>query len=180
MSLKKVSSQIDIPNIFDVIIEIPAFSDPVKYEVDKHSGALIVDRFMGTAMQYPTNYGYIPKSLSNDGDPVDVLVIAPAALISGSMVRCRPIGMLKMIDEAGDDPKLLAVPVKELTPYYNKVESYEDITAERLDKIQHFFQHYKDLEPDKWVKVEGWAGVESAKQEIIESIMRFQAELELV
>ncbi len=174
MSLKKVTAGIDAPNIIDVVIEIPAFSDPVKYEVDKDSGALTVDRFMGTAMQYPVNYGYIPNSLSDDGDPVDVLVIAPAALISGSVIRCRPIGVLKMTDEAGNDPKVLAVPIKELTPYYNKVKSYKDITAEKLDKISHFFEHYKDLEQAKWVRVEGWAGVKVAKTEIKQSIKRYQ------
>lgn len=174
MSLKKVSSGIDAPNIIDVVIEIPAFSDPVKYEVDKDTGALTVDRFMGTAMQYPVNYGYIPDSLSDDGDPVDVLVIAPAALLSGSVIRCRPIGVLKMTDEAGDDPKVLAVPVKELTPYYNKVKSYKNITVEKLDKISHFFEHYKDLEREKWVHVEGWAGVKTAKREITQSIKRYK------
>lgn len=174
MSLKEVSSGIEAPNIIDVVIEIPAYSDPVKYEVDKETGALTVDRFMGTAMQYPTNYGYVSKTLSEDGDPVDVLVIAPAALLSGSVVRCRPIGLLKMTDEAGADPKVLAVPVSKLTPYYNKVKSYADITPEKLFKISHFFEHYKDLEPEKWVKIDGWAGVEEAKQEIADSIARYQ------
>ncbi len=174
MSLNQVTLGVDAPNKIDVIIEIPAYSDPVKYEIDKETGALVVDRFMGTAMQYPTNYGYIPHTLSDDGDPVDVLVIAPAALLSGSVVRCRPIGLLRMIDESGKDPKILAVPVKKLTPYYNKVKSYSDVTEEKLSKISHFFAHYKDLEPGKWVKINGWAGVDEAKQEIIESISRYQ------
>ena len=174
MSLNKVTLGVDAPHTIDVIIEIPAYSDPVKYEIDKETGALVVDRFMGTAMQYPTNYGYIPHTLSDDGDPVDVLVIAPAALLSGSVVSCRPIGLLKMIDESGEDPKILAVPVEKLTPYYNKVKSYADVTEEKLSKISHFFEHYKDLEPGKWVEINGWVGVDEAKQEIIESIRRYQ------
>ncbi|MDQ7091893.1 MAG: inorganic diphosphatase [Methylococcales bacterium] len=174
MSPKNVTLNTESPNEIEVIIEIPANSDPVKYEIDKDSGALVVDRFMGTAMQYPANYGYIPETLSDDGDPVDVLVIAPAALLSGSVVRCRPIGLLKMVDEAGDDPKILAVPIEKLTPYYNRVHSYADIMEEKLAKIAHFFEHYKDLEPGKWVKIEGWGDVDEAKQEIIASIARHQ------
>jgi inorganic pyrophosphatase len=127
MSFMKVQSGRDVPHDINVIIEIPAYSDPVKYEVDKDTGALTVDRFMGTAMQYPTNYGYIPHSLSDDGDPVDVLVISPAPLLSGCVIRCRPIGVLKMVDEAGSDAKVLAVPVEKLTPCDKKVASYEDI-----------------------------------------------------
>ncbi len=174
MSPKKVILNIESPDIINVVIEIPANSDPVKYEIDKDTGALIVDRFMGTAMQYPTNYGYIPHTLADDGDPVDVLVIAPAALLSGSVISCRPIGLLKMVDEAGDDPKVLAVPIEKLTPYYNKVNSYSDIMEEKLSKISHFFEHYKDLEPGKWVKINGWADVDEAKKEILESIIRNQ------
>lgn len=168
-----VSSGKNIPDEINVIIEIPAFSDPVKYEVDKETGTLSVDRFMGTAMHYPTNYGYIPHSLSEDGDPVDVLVIASSPILSGAVVRCRPIGMLKMKDEAGPDSKILAVPIKQLTPFYQKVKTYEDISEVKLSEINHFFQHYKDLEEDKWVKVEGWRGPDDAKQEIIDSIERY-------
>ncbi len=174
MSLMRVPAGKDVPNDINVVIEIPAYSDPVKYEVDKDTGALTVDRFMGTAMQYPTNYGYVPHSLSDDGDPVDVLVITPAPLLSGCVVRCRPIGVLKMIDEAGSDAKILAVPVSKLTPCYKKVESYQDISEDKLDKIAHFFQHYKDLEEGKWVKIEGWFGIEDAKAEIMDSISRYQ------
>ncbi|MEQ1637110.1 MAG: inorganic diphosphatase [Methylococcales bacterium] len=173
MSFNKVPSGRNIPNDINVIIEIPAFSDPVKYEVDKHTGLLTVDRFMGTAMQYPTNYGYIPHSQSDDGDPVDVLVMTPAPLLSGCVVRCRPIGILKMIDEAGNDGKVLAVPVHQLTPFYDKITSFEHITEGKLEKITHFFQHYKDLEQGKWVKIEGWFGVEEAKKEIMSSIERY-------
>lgn len=175
MSDNKVTPGIDAPDDINVIIEIPAFSDPVKYEVDKHTGFLTVDRFMGTAMQYPTNYGYVPQTLADDGDPVDVLVMTPAPLLSGCVVRCRPVGILKMIDEAGSDAKVLAVPVPKLTPFYNRINSYEDITEGKIEKITHFFEHYKDLEEGKWVKVEGWFGVEEAKQEILSGIERFNA-----
>ena len=175
MSFMKVPSGRDVPHDINVIIEIPAYSDPVKYEVDKDTGALTVDRFMGTAMQYPTNYGYIPHSLSDDGDPVDVLVITPAPLLSGCVIRCRPIGVLKMVDEAGSDAKVLAVPVEKLTPCYKKVTTFEDISEDKLAKIAHFFQHYKDLEEGKWVKIEGWFGIEDAKREIVESISRYNA-----
>lgn len=175
MPLMKVSSGKDIPNDINVVIEIPAFSDPVKYEIDKHTGALMVDRFMGTSMQYPTNYGYIPHSLSDDGDPVDVLVITPAPLLSGCVVSCRPIGVLKMRDEAGEDAKVLAVPLEKLTQFYNRVKSYDDIPEDKLAKIAHFFEHYKDLEEGKWVKIEGWFGREHAQEEIIASIKRYNS-----
>ncbi|MCL7420995.1 MAG: inorganic diphosphatase [Methylobacter sp.] len=178
MSLMKVSSGKDIPNDINVVIEIPAFSDPVKYEIDKDTGALMVDRFMGTSMQYPTNYGYIPHTLSDDGDPVDVLVITPAPLLSGCVVRCRPIGVLKMTDEAGEDAKVLAVPLEKLTPFYNRVKSYEDIPEDKLAKIAHFFEHYKDLEEGKWVKIEGWFGLEHAQEEIMSSIKRYNSTVE--
>lgn len=162
----------------NVVIEIPAFSSPVKYEIDKQSGALMVDRFMGTAMQYPTNYGYVPKTLSGDGDPVDVLVITPDPVLSGCVIRCRPIGILKMIDEAGEDSKVLAVPVQKLTPSYNSVSSYKNIPADQLAKISHFFKHYKDLEPGKWVIIEGWFGIDHANKEIQDGRERYQALLE--
>jgi inorganic pyrophosphatase len=171
----KITSGKNVPTDLNVVIEIPAYSSPVKYEIDKHTGALTVDRFMGTAMQYPTNYGYIPQSLSGDGDPVDVLVITPDPVLSGSVIRCRPIGLLKMIDEAGEDNKVLAVPVQKLTPSYNSVSTYQDIAVDQLAKISHFFKHYKDLEPGKWVIIEGWYGLEHAKEEILTSIERYQA-----
>lgn len=174
MSIVKVPPGRHAPDIINVIIEIPASSDPVKYEVDKYTGTLTVDRFMGTALQYPSNYGYIPQSLSEDGDPVDVMVITPAPLLSGCVIKCRPIGILQMTDESGPDPKLLAVPIPELTPYYNHVNSYRDIQPDKLARIHHFFEHYKDLEDNKWVRLDGWAGVEEAKKEIIESIERYE------
>lgn len=173
MNLDRVNSGKDIPNDVNVIIEIPAHSDPVKYEVDKDTGAMFVDRFMNTAMHYPCNYGYVPHTLSEDGDPVDVLVVTPMPVISGSVVRCRPIGILKMTDEAGPDAKLLAVPITKLCQLYNKAESPEDMPQQLLDQIAHFFEHYKDLEEGKWVKIDGWGDKQAAHQEILDSIERY-------
>lgn len=175
MSFTKVPAGNNIPFEINVIIEIPAFSDPVKYEVDKLTGELTVDRFMGTAMQYPCNYGYIPQTLSEDGDAVDVMIVSPAPLLSGCVIACRPVGVLKMIDEAGPDPKLLAVPMPKLTPFYNHVNDYRDMQPDKLAKLTHFFQHYKDLEEGKWVRVEGWGGLEEARKEVIDGIARYQA-----
>ncbi|WP_018410704.1 inorganic diphosphatase [Methyloversatilis thermotolerans] len=173
MGLERVPSGKDLPNDFNVVIEIPMHSDPVKYEVDKESGAIFVDRFMSTAMHYPCNYGYIPHTIAGDGDPVDVLVLTQFALPPGVVVRCRPIGMLKMVDEAGQDAKLLAVPVDKLTPMYRSVKSPSDLPQILLDQISHFFEHYKDLEPGKFVKVEGWGDIEDAKAEIMAGVDRF-------
>jgi inorganic pyrophosphatase len=174
MSLNKVPAGKDLPNDFNVVIEIPANSQPVKYEVDKESGALFVDRFMSTAMFYPANYGYIPNTLSDDGDPADVLVVTPLPLLSGSVVRCRPVGVLNMTDEAGGDAKLLAVPVDKLCKEYKNVQSYTDLSEGLIKSIEHFFEHYKDLEENKWVKIEGWADVDAAKTEILASAERYQ------
>ncbi|MBU4500752.1 MAG: inorganic diphosphatase [Gammaproteobacteria bacterium] len=174
MSLNKVSSGRNLPDDFNVIIEIPAHGEPIKYEVDKESGAMFVDRFMSTAMHYPCNYGYIPHTLSEDGDPVDVLVITPIPLITGVVVRCRPIGMLKMTDEAGVDAKLLAVPVDKLCSLYSKVNKPDDVQPWLLEQISHFFEHYKDLEKGKWVKVEGWVGVDDARAEILAGVERYR------
>ncbi|URI08988.1 inorganic diphosphatase [Aquincola tertiaricarbonis] len=178
MSLEKVSPGKNAPEQFNVIIEIPMNADPIKYEVDKDSGALFVDRFMTTAMHYPCNYGYVPQTLSDDGDPVDVLVITPFPLSPGVVVTCRPIGVLKMEDEAGGDAKLLAVPIDKILPIYTHWQKPEDINQMRLKAIQHFFEHYKDLEVGKWVKVQGWEGPEAAKEEIrsgIEAYKKAQA-----
>ena len=173
MSLNKVSSGRDVPNDFNVIIEIPMNADPIKYEVDKESGAIFVDRFMSTAMYYPCNYGYVPNTLSDDGDPCDVLVITPFPLFPGVVVRCRAIGVLKMTDEAGGDAKVLAVPVDKILPIYSHWQKPEDINDLRLQQIQHFFEHYKDLEKGKWVKIEGWEGPEAAKEEIMNGVAAF-------
>jgi inorganic pyrophosphatase len=174
MNLDRVTPGDRVPDEVNVIIEIPSRSDPVKYEVDKETGAMMVDRFMSTAMYYPCNYGYVPHTLSEDGDPVDILVITPVPLISGSVIRCRPVGMLKMADEAGNDVKVLAVPGKGLAGEYNTVNTTEDLPAALLAQITHFFQHYKDLEPNKWVKIEGWTGPEDARKEILASIERYK------
>jgi inorganic pyrophosphatase len=170
MNLDRVGSGKNLPEDINVIIEIPSHSDPVKYEVDKETGALFVDRFMNTAMFYPCNYGYVPHTLSDDGDPVDVLVVSPYALISGSVVQCRPVGMLKMTDESGEDAKIIAVPHDKM---YDDVKNIEDVSPRLLDQLAHFFEHYKDLEKEKWVKIEGWVGIEEAKAEIMDSVKRF-------
>ena len=173
MNLDRVSSGNDVPNEVNVIIEIPAHSDPVKYEVDKQSGAMFVDRFMNTAMYYPCNYGYVPHTLSQDGDPVDVLVVTPHPLISGSVIRCRPVGILKMTDESGEDAKVLAVPIDKLCVSYRQIADYTQLPPLLINQIAHFFEHYKDLENNKWVKIDGWDGVDAAKAEIISSIQRY-------
>lgn len=173
MNLDRVNSGENCPNDINVIIEIPSHSDPVKYEVDKATGAMFVDRFMGTAMHYPCNYGYIPHTLSDDGDPADVLVVTPVPLISGSVIRVRPVGMLKMTDESGEDAKILGVPVDSLSRMYREIDSVRDMPRPLLDSISHFFEHYKDLEDGKWVHIEGWQGAEEAKKEIMDSIERY-------
>ena len=173
MALNNVPAGVALPNDFNVIIEIPMNSAPVKYEVDKASGAIFVDRFMSTAMQYPCNYGYIPDTISPDGDPVDVLVIAQFPLPTGVVVRCRPIGMLDMEDEAGGDAKVLAVPVDKLTRMYRSVVSHRDMPQILLDQISHFFAHYKDLEPGKFVRIKGWLDTEEANREILDGARRF-------
>ena len=176
MSLHQVTPGAKAPAEFNVIIEIPMNADPIKYEVDKESGALFVDRFMTTAMHYPCNYGYVPRTLADDGDPVDVLVITPFPLTPGVVVTCRAIGVLKMDDEAGGDAKLLAVPTSKILPIYDHWQKPEDINQMRLKAIQHFFEHYKDLEPNKWVKVQGWEGPDAARAEITSGMAAYEAE----
>jgi len=173
MALDQVKPGESVPDEINVIVEIPRDGDAVKYEVDKATGVLFVDRLLATAMHYPTNYGYIPHTLSEDGDPVDVLVVAPLALIPGSVVRCRPVGMLEMEDESGLDAKILAVPIDKLTTLFRDVNTFRDLPRELLDRISHFFDHYKDLEPGKWVRIKGWADTEGAKREIRESVERY-------
>jgi len=174
MSLMNINAGKDVPNDVNVIIEIPALSEPVKYEVDKDSGALWVDRFMGTAMHYPCNYGFVPKTLGDDGDPVDVLVVTPIPLKAASVIRCRVVGVLDMTDESGRDEKLLAVPVQKLTPLYNDVQEATDLPQILRDQIKHFFEHYKDLEPGKWVKVESWGDAEAARQAIVKGVEAYK------
>lgn len=173
MSFNKVSPGDKAPEVFNVIIEIPMNADPIKYEVDKETDAIFVDRFMSTAMQYPTNYGYVPQTISGDGDPVDVLVITPFPLLPGVVVPCRALGILKMTDEAGEDGKVLAVPINKVLPIYSHWRKPEDINPMRLKTIVHFFEHYKDLEEGKWVKVVGWEGADSAKKEISDGIANY-------
>ena len=174
MSFSELSPGKNAPEDVNVVIEIPAHADPVKYEVDKDTGTLFVDRFMATAMHYPCNYGYVPQTLSEDGDPVDVLVITPFPLYPGSVIRCRPVGVLKMTDESGIDAKILAVPVDKLTSRYQHIKTFEDVCRNLREAIAHFFAHYKDLEPNKWVKIDGWAGPEEAQKEILASIERYK------
>jgi inorganic pyrophosphatase len=183
MSFDRIPAGRDLPDDFNVVIEIPMNADPIKYEVDKATGTLYVDRFMGTAMHYPCNYGYIPNTISDDGDPVDVLVITPFPLVHGVVVRCRPIGVLKMTDEAGEDAKVLAVPIDKILSWYKHWREPKDIQPERLEQIRHFFQHYKDLEKGKWVKVDGWADSAEARREImvgVESFAKASAKAEMV
>lgn len=172
--LTSVTAGSNVPDEINVVIEIPAQSEPVKYEVDKITGAMSVDRFMSTSMRYPCDYGYIPQTLGDDGDPIDVLVISPLPLITSSVIRMRPVGMLSMTDESGGDTKILAVPIDKLTPLYKNIKEPQDLGQFVLDRIAHFFQHYKDLEPGKWVKIEGWHDCKTAKAEIVRSIEAYQ------
>ncbi|MDF1485232.1 inorganic diphosphatase [Ramlibacter sp. H39-3-26] len=174
MSIDKVTPGKNAPDAFNVVIEIPMNSDPVKYEVDKESGAIFVDRFMTTAMHYPANYGYVPQTLSGDGDPVDVLVLTPFPLPAGVVVTCRALGILMMEDEAGVDGKVLAVPTEKLLPYYSQWQTVDDLNPMTLKTISHFFEHYKDLEAGKWVKVTGWQGVDAAKKEVADGIAHYR------
>ncbi len=174
MNLDRVGAGNSVPDEINVIIEIPSHSDPVKYEVDKETGAMFVDRFMSTAMHYPCNYGYIPNTLSKDGDPVDVLVVTPVPLIAGSVIQCRPVGVLKMTDESGDDAKVLAVPINKLCQSFRNAKTIDDMQPVLLDQIAHFFEHYKDLEEGKWVRVDGWESIEAAKKEIMDSVAMYK------
>jgi inorganic pyrophosphatase len=176
MNLDRVGPGEYCPNEINVIIEIPTDADPVKYELDKETGALFVDRFMNTAMHYPCNYGYVPHTLSKDGDPVDVMVVTTYPLIPGSVIKCRPIGVLKMTDESGDDAKVLAVPNDKCSRMYRGVQDFRDMPPVVLEQIAHFFEHYKDLDEGKWVRVGGWHGVDEAKQEILNSLKMYEDE----
>ncbi|WP_028770512.1 inorganic diphosphatase [Silanimonas lenta] len=175
MGLSLVPTGRDVPNEINVIIEIPKDAEPVKYEVDKETGAIFVDRILSTPMRYPCNYGYVPHTLCGDGDPVDVLVILPLTLVPGSVIRCRPVGMLKMTDEAGEDTKLVAVPVPKVFKGYEHITDISQVSSHWLERIGHFFEHYKDLEKGKWVKVEGWEGREAAIREILDGVARYNA-----
>ena len=175
MGLDHVSTGKNPPDEINVIIEIPKDAEPVKYEVDKDSGAIFVDRVLSTPMRYPCNYGYVPHTLCGDGDPADVLVVLPLPLIPGSVVRCRPVGVLKMSDEAGQDAKLVAVPHSKLTKQYDHIQDVNDIPELLRGQIKHFFERYKELEAGKWVKVEGWGDKAAAEAEILTSAERYAA-----
>jgi inorganic pyrophosphatase len=168
-----VPAGVDVPHDFNVIIEIPMNSEPVKYEVDKASGALFVDRVLTTPMRYPCNYGYVPQTLSGDGDPVDVVVIMPMPLIPGSVIRCRAVGLLRMTDEAGEDTKILAVPISRVFPAYDAVQALEHLPDLTRERIAYFFEHYKDLEAGKWVKLDGWGTADDARHEILAAANRY-------
>lgn len=174
MSYSQIPAGKDVPNDVYVAIEIPANSDPIKYEIEKDYDALMVDRFMATPMFYPANYGYIPNTLADDGDAVDVLVVTPYPVVPGSVIRARPVGVLEMTDEAGSDAKVVAVPHSKLTTLYDHVQEVSDLPALLLEQIKHFFENYKDLEKGKWVKVEGWADAARAKAIIVESVKAYE------
>jgi inorganic pyrophosphatase len=176
MDITKISAGRNPPSDLNALIEIPVGGTPVKYELDKTSGAMFVDRFLHTAMFYPGNYGFIPQTLSQDGDPCDVLVIAPVAVVSGAVIRCRPVGALLMEDQAGIDEKVIAVPVDALHPFYTDIGSYLDLPVIMREQIAHFFNHYKDLELGKWTRIGQWVDVESAKQLVMDAIDRARAD----
>lgn len=170
MNIANIAPGKDVPTDINVIIEIPANADPIKYEIDKDSGAVLVDRFMGSCMFYPANYGFMPHTIAGDGDPVDVLVITPHPLQIGSVIRARPVGVLKMEDDGGVDAKVLAVPVSKLTPMYDHIQDIDDVDELLKAQIVHFFENYKDLEKGKWVKIQGWSPVSAAHEEILAGI----------
>lgn len=172
MDVSKIAVGKSAPWDINVVIEVAQGSTPVKYELDKDSGAVFVDRFLGTAMHYPCNYGFIPNTLGGDGDPLDVLVVSPLAVVPASVIRVRPVGVLMMEDEGGMDEKILAVPVSKLTPLYDNIKNYKDLPELLIKQIGHFFEHYKDLEPGKWVKVKEWRDAEGAAVLIKEGIAR--------
>jgi inorganic pyrophosphatase len=170
MNIEKLPPGANPPHEINVLIEVPLRSDPIKYEYDKETGFIFVDRYLYTTMFYPCNYGFIPQTLSDDGDPIDVMVVGRMPVIPGAILRARPIGVLKMTDEAGMDEKILAVPTDKITPINRNIKTYRDIPEIDLARISHFFEHYKDLEPNKWVKVEGWDGIEEAHRLIMAGI----------
>jgi inorganic pyrophosphatase len=172
MEIKQIPVGRKPPYDLNVVVEIPQGGEPVKYELDKASGAVFVDRFLHTAMFYPGNYGFVPHTLSEDGDPIDVLIVGPVSIVPGAVVRCRPVAALVMEDESGPDEKIIAVPVDELHPFYTNVRSHQDLPSILCDQIAHFFTHYKDLEKGKWAKVAHWAGPEEAAELIMTAIER--------
>ncbi|CEG10141.1 Inorganic pyrophosphatase [Afipia felis] len=176
MNIDAISVGANPPHEVNVIIEVPIGGEPIKYELDKTAGTLVVDRFLHTAMRYPGNYGFIPHTLSEDGDPCDVIITNTRAIVPGAVMAVRPVGVLLMEDEAGGDEKIVAVPVPRLTKRYNRIKTYSDLPEITLEQIQHFFEHYKDLEPGKWVKIVRWGGAEEAQKLILEGIARAKNE----
>ena len=172
MDLSKIPVGPNPPDDVNVVIEVPLGGEPIKYEIDKASGAMFVDRFLYTSMRYPCNYGFVPHTLSLDGDPIDVMVVGNRALVPGCVVRAKPVGVLMMEDDKGQDEKILAVPHVALTRYYEKVNCYTDLPDILVERIVHFFQHYKDLEPNKWVKVEGLQNADRARELIAQAVER--------
>ena len=175
MRIDAISTGNNPPEDVNVIVEVPVGGQPIKYELDKDSGALFVDRFLYTPMTYPGNYGFVPHTLSDDGDPIDVLVCNTRALMPTSVINVRPIGVLVMEDNKGQDEKIIAVPSPHLTLRYEKVHNYTDLPDITLKQIQHFFEHYKDLEPGKWVKIGDWGDEDYARKLIVEAIERFKS-----
>lgn len=173
MSISSIPPGDQIPDKINVLVEIPMHGEPVKYEVDKSLETIFVDRILFTSMRYPCNYGYIPQTLAEDGDPLDVLVLAPVPLISGSVIRCRPVGLFNMADEHGEDVKVLAVPLDEVCSLYQEVQDIKDVPASLRAEIRHFFEHYKDLEPGKQVKVGDWSGIVQAKDTILRACRQY-------
>lgn len=174
MRIDAISPGRNVPKEINVIVEVPVGGEPIKYEMDKEAGTLVVDRFLYTSMRYPGNYGFIPGTLSDDGDPCDVLIANQRGIIPGAVVACRPVGVLKMQDEAGGDEKIVAVPVPRLTRRYENVFNYLDLPDITIQQIEHFFTHYKDLETGKWVKVVGWGNAGEAEQIILEALERYK------
>jgi inorganic pyrophosphatase len=172
MRLEAIAIGLNPPDDLNVVIEVPIGGEPIKYEMDKAAGTLVVDRFLHTPMRYPGNYGFVPHTLARDGDPLDVLVANTRPIVPGAIINVRPIGVLKMEDDSGVDEKIIAVPTSKLTKHYEHVKTYADLPRIAQEQIQHFFEHYKDLESGKWVKMIGWGGVDEAKQLIIEAIQR--------
>lgn len=170
MSTRAVTAGPKVPYEINVIVEIPKDADPIKYEVDKASGAIFVDRILSTPMRYPCNYGYVPRTLADDGDPIDVVIIMPLPLVPGAVIQCRPVGVLDMEDEHGEDTKVIAVPLPKVFPAYEHIHALDDVSESTRARIQHFFEHYKDLESGKWVRLKGWRDAKAAWDEICRAV----------
>jgi len=178
VNISEIACGINPPEDVNVLIEVPIGGEPIKYEIDKKSGALMVDRFLYTPMRYPGNYGFVPHTLSEDGDPIDVLVCNTRPIVPGAVMNCRPVGVLVMEDDGGQDEKIIAVPAESISRRYVNVRESADLPEITRYQIQHFFEHYKDLEPDKWVRIDGWGDSKAARQMIVQAIDRYSADPE--